>query len=78
MASLDLSVLREAIAGTTAAFRVRARLKPAGGDDDKVFPPTYSGGVYAMEERLIDGQRVPCVLLDSVQSQANRLPARRH
>lgn len=73
MASLDLSVLREAIAGTTAAFRVRARLKPAGGDDDKVFPPTYSGGVYAMEERLIDGRRVPCVLLDSAQSQANRL-----
>jgi len=73
MESLDLTVLQEAIKNTTAAFRVRARLKPAGGDDDKVFPPTYSGGVYAMEERLIDAQRVPCVLLDSVQSQANRM-----
>jgi CRISPR-associated protein Csb1 len=29
--------------------------------------------VYATEERLIDGELVPCVLLDSVQSQANRL-----
>lgn len=26
-----------------------------------------------MEERVIDGRRVPCVLLDSVQSQANRI-----
>jgi CRISPR-associated protein Csb1 len=40
---------------------------------DKVFPPTYAGGKYAVEERVIGGQRVPCVLLDSVQSQANRM-----
>jgi len=73
MTTLDLKALQDAVTGTTAAFRVRTRLNPAGGDDDKVFPPTYSGGVYAMEERLIDGHRVPCVLLDSVQSQANRL-----
>ncbi|MBI5445583.1 MAG: type I-U CRISPR-associated protein Cas7 [Deltaproteobacteria bacterium] len=39
----------------------------------KVFPPTYEGGKYATEERWIDGEKVPCVLLDSVQSQANRM-----
>lgn len=73
MKSLDLKTVQDAIRGSTAAFRVNAKLKPAGGDKDKVFPPTYSGGVYAMEERLIGEVRVPCVLLDSVQSQANRL-----
>ena len=71
--ALNFDVLSEAVKGSTAALRVNARLQPAGGANDKVFPPTYSGGVYAMEERLIDGERVPCVLLDSVQSQANRL-----
>ena len=36
-------------------------------------PPTYDGGKYATEDRRIDGEIVPCVLLDSVQSQANRM-----
>jgi CRISPR-associated protein Csb1 len=54
------------------------RLEPAGGPDDKVFPPTYLGGVYAIEKRRIknangEGEIVTCVVLDSVQSQANRL-----
>jgi CRISPR-associated protein Csb1 len=44
----------------------------------KVFPPTYEGGEYADEERQVcrpDGtvQTVETVLLDSVQSQANRM-----
>ena len=38
-----------------------------------MFPPTYEGGSYATEPRYIDGEEVPCVLLDSVQSQANRM-----
>lgn len=58
---------------TGAALRCRRRLQPAGGPGDKVFPPTYEGGKYATEERVIDGARLPCVLLDSVQSQANRI-----
>lgn len=58
---------------TGAALRCRRRLQPAGGPGDKVFPPTYEGGKYAEEQRVIDGTRVPCVLLDSVQSQANRI-----
>ena len=40
-----------------------------------MFPPTYEGGSYATEPRYIDGEEVPCVLLDSVQSQANRMEA---
>lgn len=71
--TLDLHLLKSAVAGTAAAFRSRTRLQPAGGEGDKVFPPTYAGAVYAREDRQINGTKVPCVLLDSVQAQANRL-----
>jgi CRISPR-associated protein Csb1 len=70
--TLSYDTLREAV-GRDSAFRLRLRLEPAGGAGDKVFPPTYEGGQYATEERWIAGQKVPCVLLDSVQSQANRM-----
>jgi len=70
---LNYENLREAVGGTAIAFRAVTDLDPAGGDGDKLFPPTYQGGVYARETRMIDGQPVKCVLLDSVQSQANRL-----
>jgi CRISPR-associated protein Csb1 len=70
---MDLGILRKAVAGGAVALRCVRRLQPAGGKGDKVFPPTYMGGKYAMEERVIEGKRVPCVLLDSVQSQANRM-----
>jgi CRISPR-associated protein Csb1 len=58
-----------------AAFRCRRRLQPAGGAGDKVFPPTYAGAVYAVEQRRVPGREeaVKCVVLDSVQSQANRM-----
>lgn len=50
-------------------------MQPAGGPGDKVFPPTFAGAVYAIEKRRIPGREQPvrCVLLDSVQSQANRM-----
>ena len=70
---LDFGTLKEAVTANAAAFRSRTRLQPAGGEGDKVFPPTYAGAVYAKEERQINGAKVPCVLLDSVQAQANRL-----
>ena len=56
-----------------SAIRRRAVLKSAGGDSEKVFPSSYEGGNYALEERVVEGQRVPCVILDSVASQANRM-----
>lgn len=74
---LTLDVLKQAVAGTAAAFRRVVELQPAGGEGDKVFPPTYmignEGGKYATEKRRLNGEIVDCVLLDSVQSQANRM-----
>jgi CRISPR-associated protein Csb1 len=74
-AILELDRLEEAVAGTAAAFRCVTRYEPAGGTGDKVFPATYEGGRYATEERRLPDEEalVPCVLLDSVQSQANRM-----
>lgn len=71
---LTLEKLKAAVAGNHAAIRLITRLQPAGGPGSKVFPPTHSGGVYAWEKRRLDnGEVVETVLLDSVQSQANRM-----
>jgi len=72
---MKLSDLQQAVAGNAAGFRSRVRLQPAGGEGDKVFPPTYSDATYAKEKRRVPGHADPveCVLLDSVQSQANRI-----
>src|SRR5438105_1098199 len=70
---LTLDHLKTAVQGGSAAFRCRTKLRPIGDEGDKVFPPTYAGGVYAVEDRRINGSIVRCVLLDSVQSQANRM-----
>lgn len=74
--TIMLEQLRSFVAGDAVAIRGRARLVPAGGDGDKVFPPSHSvksGTRYAFETRRIKERDVPCVLLDSVQSQANRM-----
>lgn len=72
---LPLEKIEQAVAGRAAAFRSKALLQPAGGAGDKVFPPTYAGARYATEMRRIPGRSEPveCVLMDSVQSQANRM-----
>jgi CRISPR-associated protein Csb1 len=63
----------------SSAFRRKRRLQPAGGVSDKLFPPTYPGESkgspprHVFERRRIEGRDVWCVLIDSVQSQANRL-----
>lgn len=59
--------------GGFTAIRLVTKLQPAGGAGDKIFPATYEGGAYATEKRVIGGEAVDCVLVDSVQSQANRL-----
>jgi len=73
--SLDLDALKSALAGTAAAFRCITEYQPVGGPGDKIFPPTYEGGKYATEKRVDakTGEIIDCVLLDSVQSQANRI-----
>src|SRR5258708_19695287 len=73
-----LDILRRSAQGETTAIRAITKLQPAGGEGDKVLPPTYkdSAGkesVYAFERRKIEGKEVDTVLLDSVQSQANRM-----
>ncbi len=73
--ALELQTLQDAVAGTAAAFRCTTDYQPAGGPGDKVFPPTYENGKYATEDRIDPktGEEWQCVLLDSVQSQANRM-----
>ncbi len=72
---IDLQTLKDAVGGTAAAFRCVTDYQPAGGPGDKVFPSTYEGGRYATEQRIKPdtGEIRDCVLLDSVQSQANRM-----
>lgn len=77
MSAFNLDLVRNAVSGNAAAFRTRNRLQPAAGEGAKTFPPTYTGAVYALETRRVkqpDGstETIPCVLIDSVQSQANR------
>ncbi len=67
---LNLATCAAAVAGSAAAFRLTLRLEAV---SPKVFPPTYEGGKYATEDRIIGGQKLPSVLLDSVPSQANRM-----
>jgi CRISPR-associated protein Csb1 len=73
--TLDLQTLSKAVSGDGVAFRCQVKLQPAGGEGTKVFPPTYAGAVYATEKRRLPDHDEPveCVLLDSVQSQANRM-----
>lgn len=77
---LDLETLKEAVENA-AAIRLRVPLEPVGGKGDKVFPPTYLGAkegtkpipTYPIEKRVYSDGKEKCAVLDSVQSQANRL-----
>lgn len=75
---LSYEALRNVVEEAAAIRRVQ-RLQPVGGPGDKIFPPTYPGERnndpprHVFETRRIAGQDVRCVLIDSVQSQANRL-----
>lgn len=72
--TIDLDLLTTAVKSGYSAIRLVAKLQPAGDTGSKVFPPTHSEGKYAWEARLIEGgEVVRTVLLDSVQSQANRM-----
>lgn len=79
--TLTLQELKKLVSGDAVAIRGTTTLEPAGGPGDKIFPPTHAvdgknkkpGAKYAFETRRIGGQDVTCVLIDSVQSQANRM-----
>ncbi|WP_422474537.1 type I-G CRISPR-associated RAMP protein Csb1/Cas7g [Endozoicomonas sp. ALB032] len=72
--SIDAALMNKA-----SAVRMKLFLEPAGGAEDKVFPPTYKHrsddkkSEYASEKRISNGKELQCTLLDSVASQANRI-----
>jgi CRISPR-associated protein Csb1 len=76
---LTLKDIDEALSENAAAFRCVTKLQPMGGPADKLAPPTYAverqnrGAKYAKERRIVDGDEVETVLLDSVQAQANKM-----
>ena len=79
MSNLTFARLHAAVAGDAVAIRSRLKLLPAGGDGDKIFPPSYlmesdAQHKYVVEERRIgtSDKTSVTVLLDSVASQANR------
>ena len=75
---MDLSAFNGMV-NDDAALRRRQVLQPVGGKGDKIFPPTYPGEGrnapprHVYERRRLNGQDIWCVLIDSPQSQANRL-----
>ncbi len=72
---MDYTTLQDTLT-SHAAIRRRQRLQPAGGQGDKIFPPTYPGDrgpVHVFERRRVGDEEQICVLIDSVQSQANRM-----
>lgn len=78
--TLTAPTLRDVIARDAAIRRI-GRLQPVGGAGDKIFPPTYPAPAtrrgepprHVFERRQLEGRERWCVLIDSVQSQANRL-----
>ncbi len=76
--TMDYGILAASVSND-AAIRRRQRLQPVGGPNDTIFPPTYpgegrsDGPRHVLEHRRIDGESRWCALVDSVQSQANRM-----
>lgn len=76
--TLTYEMLSKSVKGDAAIRRVQ-RLQPVGGPGDKIFPPTFPGARdkdparHIYETRRIDGKDIKCVVIDNVQSQANRL-----
>jgi CRISPR-associated protein Csb1 len=55
-----------------SALVLREELEPVGGRDAVFFPPTFAGGGYLINEINQPGLK-NCVIVDTVESQANRL-----
>ena len=71
---MNYTALHQAVQ-SAAGLRLRLRLQPMYGQGEIVFPCTVAGGKYQISNRRIPGydQSVSCAILDSVQSQANRM-----
>jgi CRISPR-associated protein Csb1 len=71
---MNYSTLHQAVQ-SAAGLRLRLRLQPLYGPGEIIFPCTVAGGKYQTSKRRIPGysDSVDCTILDSVQSQANRM-----
>lgn len=74
--SLDL-LLQSTVAGGPSCLTSVTELQPAGGQHASVAPakfalPRSQDGVYAYEQRFLDGGARSAVIIDSKQSQLNR------
>jgi CRISPR-associated protein Csb1 len=69
--TLTLKDVQTAVGEGAAAFRCRRRLQPAGGEGEKVFPPTFAGAIYACEQRQISGRTSP-VACSSIASRVRQ------
>lgn len=74
--TLDL-LLQCAAAGGPSCLTSTTELQPAGGWHSSIAPakfalPRSQDGVYAYEQRFLDGIARPAVIIDSKQSQLNR------
>lgn len=56
----------------SSSIRLIVNLRPANADG-LIYPPTYEGGKHIFRPAWIDGELRDAVLIDSVQSQANRI-----
>jgi CRISPR-associated protein Csb1 len=56
----------------SSSIRLIVTLRPANADG-LIYPPTYEGGKHIFRPAWIDGELRDAVLIDSVQSQANRI-----
>ena len=65
--------------GNDAGIRVRAVYQPLAGAGTRLFPPTYPGAEkngppqYVTERRMVSGVETSTVVVDALQSQANRV-----
>jgi len=81
MSTLDVKRLLKACSpGGPSCLSVRTELVPAGGPEASVAPAKYSQGkngpsTYVYEKRFVNGDLCDTVLIDSKQSQINRVEA---
>jgi len=71
MQSFTLEQLDQAL-NRGSMLRIRQHLEPAGAGG-LVYPPTYGNGAHIFREAWIEEERRQVVVLDSPQSQSNRI-----
>lgn len=71
---MNYNTLRHAVE-SASGLRLRLRLQPLYGPGEIIFPCTVAGGKYQSSKRRIPGypESIDCTIIDSVQSQANRM-----